>query len=256
MTSKITAKQLIDLLSIRHSEDIFVPECKDGETQGASSYLRMDAWVMKKSYSSPLTTVYETKVSRGDFLNDRKWINYLPYCNEFYFVAPKDLIGKNELPPGVGLIEASANAKMLITRKKAFYRNVEIPTSLYLYILMSRTKIVAPKHGFDQALAIREWLIGKRDREYIGLKIRKKIAEEFAEIKAENSRMKRKTDELESIGQFVESLGIDTSKPFSRWNVERIIKGEDKSRLLRQIDSLSRTLTGLREEIDPQGSLL
>lgn len=47
---------------------------------------------------------YEIKVSRQDFLTDKKWQEYLPYCNQFYFVVPKGLILPEELPPEIGLI--------------------------------------------------------------------------------------------------------------------------------------------------------
>jgi len=64
---------------------------------------RIDAFYLR--VHDKTTKGYEIKVSRSDFLGDDKWDNYLKYCNYFYFVAPKGLIGKHELPDGVGLIE-------------------------------------------------------------------------------------------------------------------------------------------------------
>lgn len=40
---------------------------------------------------------YETKVSRGDFLSDDKWPDYLPYCNQLWFVAPIGVITADDL---------------------------------------------------------------------------------------------------------------------------------------------------------------
>ena len=87
----ITANKIQSLLAVKHSKDIFVPECKDGPTHTAD-HLRMDAWVMKRSWVRPLSIGYEIKISRQDFLNDQKWHSYLNYCNEFYFVCPAGLI--------------------------------------------------------------------------------------------------------------------------------------------------------------------
>lgn len=51
------------------------------------------------------TRGYEIKVSRADFLADKKWQSYLPYCSWFYFIAPEGIIKPEELPDGVGLME-------------------------------------------------------------------------------------------------------------------------------------------------------
>jgi len=51
---------------------------------------------------------FEVKISRSDFLSDRKWPNYLPYVNYFYFATPPGLIKPEELPPEIGLLEIGA----------------------------------------------------------------------------------------------------------------------------------------------------
>lgn len=48
---------------------------------------------------------FEVKTSRSDFLSDRKWQNYLPYVNYFYFATPPGLIRPRELPNEIGLLE-------------------------------------------------------------------------------------------------------------------------------------------------------
>jgi len=50
---------------------------------------------------------FEIKIRRGDFLQDRKWQNYLPYVNLFYFATVPGVINAHELPPDVGLLELS-----------------------------------------------------------------------------------------------------------------------------------------------------
>lgn len=49
--------------------------------------------------------IYEVKSSKADYRSDKKWRNYLQFCEYFYFVAPKDVIEiiKEEVPKHVGL---------------------------------------------------------------------------------------------------------------------------------------------------------
>src|SRR5690242_5105664 len=113
----IDAYLIRKLLAAKHAEDVLVPECKDGPTQGGS-HRRMDAWVMSKSWANPCVTGYEIKVSRSDFLGDEKWRTYLPLCNEFYFVAPSGIIEPDELPPEAGLLCVSSTGTVLFRKKK------------------------------------------------------------------------------------------------------------------------------------------
>ena len=138
---KLTSGMIKCLLAIKHSKDVFIPECKTGATWGVGKkeLLILDAWTMNKKWANAKATGYEIKVSRSDFINDNKWTGYLPYCNEFYFVCPKYLINPNDIPNDIGLIWASKSR--LTIRKYAQYRDVVIPVSLYQYILMARVEI-------------------------------------------------------------------------------------------------------------------
>ena len=50
-------------------------------------------------------TVVEVKSCRADFRRDRKWYEYLPYCDRFYFAVGRDF-PLDLLPPEEGLILA------------------------------------------------------------------------------------------------------------------------------------------------------
>ena len=76
--------------------------------------LKFDGLAITKSYTKPNIIGYEIKVSRNDFLQDNKWHLYLQYCNEFYFVVPKGLVKKEELPDHVGLMEDAINTAMTL----------------------------------------------------------------------------------------------------------------------------------------------
>jgi hypothetical protein len=55
-------------------------------------------------------TIVEIKVSRADLLGDRKWTDYLDYCDRFYWAVPPALAaiceGERFLPRDAGLIVA------------------------------------------------------------------------------------------------------------------------------------------------------
>lgn len=55
--------------------------------------------------------IYEVKSCLQDFRSDKKWQNYLQYCDLFYFVAPYEVIQKikDELPKNVGLYNFENN---------------------------------------------------------------------------------------------------------------------------------------------------
>ena len=96
-TSVVTADKLGLLLNTRHSGDLIVHECKTGPSQMVRGCPRLDTWVLKRSYTRPCMTGYEIKVNRSDFTRDKKWMDYLDYCNEFYFVCPPGLIAPDEV---------------------------------------------------------------------------------------------------------------------------------------------------------------
>lgn len=52
-------------------------------------------------------TIVEVKVSVADFRGDRKWQEYLPFCDAFYFAVPVDF-PQEILPEEAGLITADA----------------------------------------------------------------------------------------------------------------------------------------------------
>ena len=57
-------------------------------------------------------TVVEVKASRADFLADRKWPEYLRYCDRFYFAVAEGF--PLELLPAEGLIRADRYAAEIL----------------------------------------------------------------------------------------------------------------------------------------------
>ena len=69
---------------------------------------RIDGWAVNP-YGMFETLAFEIKVSRGDFLREvrNKAKNYnwrSRWCQEFWFVTPKGLIGPEEVPDPAGLM--------------------------------------------------------------------------------------------------------------------------------------------------------
>lgn len=217
----INASKIQSLLATRHSDDIFVPECKNGPTHTAK-HLRMDAWAMKRSWTNPLSIGYEIKVSRQDFINDQKWHGYLNYCNEFYFVCPSGLIDKAELPPEVGLLYIAKTGTRLFKKKAAQRRMIEIPESLLKYILICRAEVRSENYieTKDQNIAYwKNWLEEKKENQSLGYKVSRKIADHVSSVSRKNSELTSRMSEYDEFIHRLEELGFDMSKPVNRWEI-------------------------------------
>lgn len=213
--------QILGLLAKRHSEDVFVPECKDGPTQSGRGHLRMDAWVMAKSWVSPKVTAYEIKVSRSDFLKDDKHQKYMDYCNEFYFVCPRGLIQPEELSDGCGLVWVSKTGGKLFTKKRAPYRDVTIPESLFRYIIMCRATIGGEKTNGSWVDYWTSWLEEKKEKQRLGLQVSKRIKEIVEATHAKNIHLESLMQNYDDIKQLVIDMGFDPNDTYSDWKIMR-----------------------------------
>lgn len=182
MGRKVTSTEIKVALAEKHSRDFFIPECKNGSTYfpPAQGLLKFDGLAIRKSYTQPCITIYEIKVSRGDFLQDPKWHLYLQYCNEFYFVVPKGLVKKEEIPEGSsGLIYYDPEKGTLKTVRKALWRKIDEPIGVYKYIIYSRLdpdRIPFYESKAEYAKAYLEDRATKRSIGYsLGSKLAKKI---------------------------------------------------------------------------------
>jgi hypothetical protein len=133
----MTADEIVLLLRARHSADMFWTEVKDGPTWGGT-HLRLDALAIPKSWSPVRLIGYEVKVSRSDWIQDQKFIEYRNLVHVLWIAAPKGVCSPDELPPGVGLIEPAG--KRLRTVRKPIVSEIVPPWALLLYLLMSRSR--------------------------------------------------------------------------------------------------------------------
>ena len=255
------ARHILDLLAAKHSKDVFVSECKDGPTQTAE-HLRMDAWVMNRSWARPCYTAYEIKITRSDFLNDKKWRHYLPYCNEFFFVAPKGLIRLAELPPEAGLLEllGGVDGRRLVRKKQAVWRDVTPPESLFRYVLMARVKVGRSEYHVERtkderAEDWRRFVVERAEHRELGYQVGKAIRETVEHVKRENERLSTRMSEYDSLRLWLQRLGIDPDIHVSTWSVEDRMKEQEAifpKQFVWAMQDLQKSLDRALKQLEPK----
>ena len=139
----MTEKQILTHLTRYYSEKgncKFFTHVKNGSTWLTNGELLViDGLAVLPSYTKPLLTGFEIKTSRADFFNDTKWPYYISngMCNRLYFVVPKGLVKKLEIPPEVGLVTISDDGKVSF-RKTAPIQNIELSSAMFQYLVYSR----------------------------------------------------------------------------------------------------------------------
>jgi hypothetical protein len=225
-----SAHTILEALAVRHSKDVFIPECKDGPTH-YSSHMRIDAWAMNRSWAHPVATAYEIKVSRADFLKDNKWPGYLPLCNQFYFVTPPDLISLSEVPQEAGWMVAARSR--LLTKKKAPHRAIQLPEELYRYILMcrvvvSRNEYEVQKTKDESEQYWRQFVNKKVELRELGYQVSKAIRQKADALKFENKRLKQRMEEHEDIRGMLQRLNINPDSRVYGFTVEDRLKQQEE----------------------------
>jgi len=202
------------MIERRHTNDVFVPECKDGATQ-FGSHVRLDAWAMKRSWAHPLTTGYEIKVSRSDFLRDTKLPAYLDLCNQLYLVCAPGVCDPDEVPEQCGLLIPAKTGSRLFTKRKAQHREIDEPSALYKYVLMSRAVISAYPRWNDSESSVQFWTkwlenreLDRRLGERVGKALREEIKGRVTEAERENERLAKEIAGLQEIKEALEQAGI------------------------------------------------
>lgn len=247
----MTAERIINALAVKHSKDVFVSECKTGPTQMARTCPRLDAWAMRKSWANPLVSGYEIKVSRSDFLGDNKWQAYLPYCNAFYFVCPKGVIDPGEVAEGpAGLMYISSTGGRLYTKRKAPYREVEIPEDIYWYILMARVQVTREfAADVDRGAYWRDWLERKEANaklgEQVAFTMRESLGKFAHEQKQENERLARELGRLESLRAALEQMGVNPKAYNAEWELRQRAEGWGSKVPKRVVDRIGRLVDDL-----------
>lgn len=228
--NKIRADMIIRQLAKRHAgknPDAFFTEVKNGSTWLSNSLLRLDAVAFKKSWQNPCITAYEVKVDRQDFLRDDKWPGYRKYCHRLYFACPIGLIAPEELPEDVGLVYYNPEKDCISTKRKAIFREIEIPREMLYYLVVSRLK--SDKHPFFSSKRefLMAWLEDKEERKYLGHHVKSKLVDEISRLNKEINSLKGKiadyesdADTLKMVERVMKEHGIGTY----HYNIERNLR--------------------------------
>jgi hypothetical protein len=246
---------IMEMLAARHSDDVFVPECKDGPSYGRN-HVRMDAWAMAKSYSRFRLTGYEIKMNRADFLRDEKYPLYLPFCNCLWFVAPCGVLDPKELPEEVGLLQASKTGSRLFTKKKAPIRTIKPPVSLYEYLLISRTRVKDENTEMkERAITHREadfdaYLRGEIELKDIGFGLGEKVWRDVRELTRRAESAERNVDRDQAIRERLVELGFNPDAPIDTWGIDQKLRQRGLLAVGRTKDAMKTLIVQIQRSLD------
>lgn len=209
----MTAKDIMKLLSSRAEsrQEVIIQEIM---VHYGGSKQRLDAWSIKPSWTKQQATGYEIKVDRGDFVRDDKWQEYLQCCTQFYFVCPKNLIHKEEVPEQAGLIYCTEKRATVV--KVAPYRAIEFDPFL-LGIIINRMKANIERQRSNRIEYLKAEIEEDKIARIVGWKLGCKLAIRQGELEEQIAEAKRVNQNLADVQEFLKSMGVDMSKT-GLWN--------------------------------------
>ena len=229
----INSSQILSLLENKHKKDVFIAECKNGETWNTKGLLKLDAWVLQRTYS-PLTTMgYEIKCTRADFEQDQKWINYLDLCHTFYFVCPAGLIRSTDIPLNVGLVWVSTTGRLHIKKRAERHEpDTEKLNALLIYALMSRSKIVPNMNKIDsdepqdKLQMIRDTIERAREKKQLAYFVKGHIKEIFDDVNRKDKELINREHTIEKFEERLAKLGISWDSKNGDWTNRARVENE------------------------------
>lgn len=114
----------------RQRSNVIFPELRLGSGYNDIAQRRIDLFIISSAQGN-LTTAFEIKVSRADFLKDikdnLKQRGARLYASNFYYVAPKNMIKVEEIPLWAGLIEIDLDKCL----KGEYCQQITVPAPLH-----------------------------------------------------------------------------------------------------------------------------
>lgn len=147
---------IYDFIKDRRLKNMLVAD--DIQFKTKYGFSRPDVFAITKTLNEKeiKPTAYEVKHSRSDFLSDmkkeEKWRSYLEVAEKLYYVCPKGLIRKEELPKECGLIYQQENGSFYVEKNaKKGNGKIDVPTLMKLLLrLESEDKVILIKPGFEK----------------------------------------------------------------------------------------------------------
>lgn len=128
---------------------LFIPEYTHGD-------LRIDAAVIDVRDRN--VRGFEIKVSREDFIRDKKWQMYSTFCSSVCIACPKDMIRKDEVASPFGLVWVTEDGQYEYAKmpKNIQSREALAWTFTYLSVLEKEIARLVPENfGLRNALQAR-----------------------------------------------------------------------------------------------------
>jgi hypothetical protein len=153
---------------------------------------------------------------------------------------------------------------MLYRKIKAKYRDIEIPTTVLMYILMARTNIDRENVVHEsQADYWKRWIRTKDENKELGYnvsrKIRKLVTEKILNVETDNHKLKKANESYESIKVLLKKMDLS---PYGGW-WDNLIKAQIElaqkvvpANFERQLASLINVATKMHETIKQQNEVL
>ena len=195
-------------LKVRHQKDAVFEEVTCGYGYNCP---RMDFVAIEKTAKKkPLITGYEIKTSHSDYIQDRKWDQYLEHCNEFYFACPKGVIQPDEVDVNAGLVWVYNTGTRC--KRKALYRPIEPSWDILYRILLSH--LDAPNRFSDRmyrADRYQEYVNGKKSLRELGYAVAQTMSKQMQELEKNVVALNSSAPELrkaKAIKELLNEYGI------------------------------------------------
>lgn len=230
---KVTAKDIKAALMMKHGQEIYAAEAN----LGSAGSRRIDFASIKPSWTKPIITGYEIKVSRRDFIQDEKYLEYLDYVNKLYIACPKGLIKKDEIPVKVGLIYYSEDySDKFRTIKAPRFKEALANTDLLFYMLMWRYKINTENYllfnTLDKNQKLEKYKKLVNDRHIMQHEVKndfiKKIydyQQEISDFKSRNYELEKYEEIVKEVLSFLLEQGIEAGYDKKRTILEHVKAG-------------------------------
>lgn len=210
MDKKWKSHEVKQAIAKRHRDDMFFTEVKDGPTQVVHHHSKIDALAIKMSWTNFTITGYEVKVSRSDFLRDEKWRAYLPMCNQLYFAVAPGVCDVSEIPDVCGLVAVTPKGG-LRTVRKAPWREIDMPTSMFIYLMFTYigpSRLMENRYARsgrllreDDLEVYRNYLADKADMKELGRKLGRKLSGDLRELESRARQNEHAEDERRELAK-------------------------------------------------------
>ncbi|MCL8207238.1 MAG: hypothetical protein K6V97_04070 [Actinomycetia bacterium] len=212
----MTPEEILRVLQRRHANDLWFLEVKDGATL-TRAHRRLDALAIRPSWSKPRFVGYEVKVSRHDFLRDDKWDGYVPLVHQFSFACPWGVIGREEIPEGIGLYWVKPDGTIRQVRRPVLRPMDRLPAELLYYLVLSRLQPDRHPWWSDRREYLAAWVEDKAARHELGRRVGSKLAQQVAHLQAELDQERRARYAVESDWKAVKRVLDRHGLPTGEW---------------------------------------